>query len=140
MNKPLSLTWDLESIFPGGSHSPALDRHLKGAARDIEALNERLKAFVVPQDPSEPGPLAEIVDELQSTTRKLRQASAFVSCLLAQDVNDRQAPIVRARIDRLYADLYKAWTSVDEVVLGIDDDLWSKLLDAPGLRGGKRTP
>jgi len=41
--------------------------------------------------------------------------------------------VLRARVDRLGAELSKAWVAADALFLSIDDGLWTKLLDAPEL-------
>lgn len=133
MDQALSLVWELDSIFPGGSGSSALQEHLDRLDRRIASARERFPQIPAPKGPEEAGPIAEAVQELQEIHSALHQAQAFISCLLAQDTADRKAPVLRARTSRMGAELQNLWTVLDERFLAIDDELWSLLLQVEGL-------
>lgn len=54
MKQPLSLTWELESIFPGGSSSPKFEEFLKQLEADIETLRQQVAASVSRLIPNPP--------------------------------------------------------------------------------------
>ncbi|HEY3313886.1 MAG TPA: M3 family oligoendopeptidase [Bacillota bacterium] len=128
--KDLSRTWDLETIFPGGSRSPQLEAYLTAIEDDVRGLSKRVQAE----------PLAGAVewaaflDEVQVVMRRLRQSGAFVSCLNAQDVQDKQARIVGGRVKQLQAALATVLTRLDQRMLQVPQIYWDELLRSEALR------
>jgi len=130
---PLSLVWDLDSIFPGGSESQAFQAFLDALAADLETAKGRLEAAEPARRVADAAALAELVALLESLSSRLRQAGAFATCLVSQDTEDRKAPVLQARVRQMGASLAALWTQLDERLLAIDDALWRELLKAPGL-------
>lgn len=79
MKQPLSLTWELESIFPGGSSSPKFEEFLKQLEADIETLRQQVAASVSPADSESTKSLDAVIELLQSCSGRLIQASEFAS-------------------------------------------------------------
>lgn len=120
--------WDLERIFKGGSTSVELARHIEQLATDVEQLATRLAQLEAPQREAETEPLVQLVADLQELLRGLTEASAFSSCLLAQDVSDGEARVVAGRIRQLSATLNATLTTMDEKLVAMSDDVWAAFL------------
>jgi pepF/M3 family oligoendopeptidase len=73
-------------------------------------------------------------DTLQDAITRLIQAGAFCGCLSAQNVKDRQARILGARVTSLEASLSSVFTAVDKFALDVPDDEWEDLLGSPELK------
>src|SRR5690606_9759575 len=120
--------WNLEKIFPGGSRSEALKRHLDELAADIERFAAELPSTPVPASVEQLEPMAQVIRRMQDISQRLQEANAFCSCLVAQDVSDGQARIVAAQVRRLGAQLEAALTVLNEKLLAMSDEIWPAFL------------
>lgn len=94
MQQTYNPTWDLDVIFPGGSDSEAFRTYLKDIEKDKETFSAEVEAFTPEDGNVEEEQLTGVVNELESVMKKLREASAFISCLSAQDVTDEKASLL----------------------------------------------
>lgn len=124
MNKPLKQTWDLETIFPGGSQSTELAAFLTSLEKEVKELRGMVKTAIVPTDLKEAGTLEDILFSLENCWAKASEASAFIGCLAAQDINDKKAIQLSGRITTLFADLQSVATQFDNLLREVDDTLW----------------
>lgn len=134
MKRPLSQVWDLDSIFPGRSESQEFQAFLDALETEIQAAQKDVQDLQAPTGVEDAAPLARAIDTLQDLTSRLRQAGAFAVCLVSENTEDRKAPVLRARVSRMSADLQALWTALDERFLAIDDALWQQLLSQPGFK------
>ncbi|WP_054958220.1 M3 family oligoendopeptidase [Paenibacillus dakarensis] len=124
MNKPLQQTWDLESIFSGGSHSPEFAAFLSSLEKEMKELRTVVVGAKVPADLKGAESLEHILTKLESSAAKLSEAGSFVGCLAAQDQNDKKAIQLSGRVTTMYADLQSISTTFDNLLRGIDDTVW----------------
>ena len=75
--------------------------------------------------------LIEVVTHLERTVKQLRESSAFISCLSAQDVNDKHANLLVGKRSELGARLNTIRTNFEQILVSIDDDKWEHLLSHP---------
>lgn len=122
-------TWDLDVIFPGGSKSKEFYTYLQTLEGALDELGKLVQVF----NPNEHHTLSEdlikIVTQLESTMKKQREAFAFISCLSAQNVHDRQADLLVGRRNELNARLGSIKTKFDQKLVMINDTEWENLLD-----------
>ena len=130
MSEQLSRTWDLDSIFPGGSGSSEFAAFLVELAADIPAVAAKLDEA----HPTDATAWRARIDELQDLAQRLRHAGAFVSCLAAQDVHDHQARALSAKSRQLYADFASVLTRLDSMLVAIEPTDWQQLLASDQLR------
>ncbi len=117
-------TWDLESIFEGGSTSPALAGFLQQLSTDFADFSvDNLPDLTTETEPVWVG----AIQTLYGLGQNLRQAGAFVGCLVAQDVNDEKAMLLEATIDSLSATFGTHWTKLSAAFAGQNDDAWAHL-------------
>ena len=127
--KPYAQTWDLDVIFPGGSASPELARHLEAVAEDLEQLPALVDALPAPSGPDGAvGAWHEAVVRLQDVTARLREAGAFVGCLIAQDVKDERARLLSGRVAQMSASLNAVLIALGHRMLEIPDAAWQAML------------
>lgn len=94
MTQKLQPTWDLDVIFPGQSDSEALRQFVNELSEEIETVTEsvnNLEANGFGED------WEHVLKQIELITKKLREMGAFISCLSAQDVTDKQADIYVAK-------------------------------------------
>ncbi|PLR72711.1 M3 family oligoendopeptidase [Bacillus sp. UMB0728] len=128
-----SEVWDLDVFFEGGSSSGDFAVHIDQTKQLIDefiALTEGWQPSSAEQDQQT---LLNLIGKFESTTKKLRQAGAFVSCLEAQNMADSKANELRAAVTVLSAGFQNALTDFDEKLAGFSDEDWKQLLQADGL-------
>ncbi|MFD2613762.1 M3 family oligoendopeptidase [Paenibacillus gansuensis] len=126
MNKqPLKQTWNLDTIFPGGSESPAFAEFAEQMVRDIskfagmlESVNGRVKVQS----------LEEPIELMQSLSNRLREGSAYVECLTAENQNDRKAVLLSGKMRDTHAKFMSSLTQFDQLLTQVPDEDWEAFL------------
>lgn len=121
-------TWDLDVIFPGGSESEQFRTYLTTLEEALDELASIVDAFDPSEEKALSHELSEIVTKLELSMKKQREAFAFISCLSAQNVHDRQADLLVGRRNELNARMGSIKTSFDQKLVQITDDAWEELL------------
>lgn len=121
----LQQTWNLDSVFPGGADSAELSSFLEALQQDIQRLDQEVKGAKVPASLDEVSAIENILELYGSCFARIREASAFVSCLTAQNVNDKKASQISGRVMSLSAVLQSVKTQFDNLLRGMDDELWA---------------
>jgi len=125
-------TWNLDTLYAGGSSSEAFAAELAGMERDIEALKQELEA-VPAQGENTAGTTKSLGDwtkRIQSVLIRLRQSESFVSCLLAQQVKDTAALALNERVKTTAAKLNTVLTVYDEQLKLVPDEEWTSWLSS----------
>ncbi|MFD1736661.1 M3 family oligoendopeptidase [Bacillus salitolerans] len=119
--------WNLDTIFKGGSESSEFLSYVQNLELNLQNLNEKLESF-------QSSELSTLLQAVQEVMKQVKEASAFVSCLQAQDVTDKKAGEWRGKITTLFARFQTLLTKLDEHLLSIEDQEWRSLLDQNELR------
>lgn len=126
MNTPLNQTWDLESIFKGGSTSADFTAYLDTLEADARKLLQDVKVAKVPQTVLDTEELDSILELLQDCVARASEASSFVGCLSAQDQHDKEAVRLSARMNALFALLQTATTLYHNILGQTGDKVWER--------------
>jgi len=132
MERTYNLTWDLDTIFPGGSESKAFHTYVNNIKKDINELSELIEAFDPSADKID-SELVIVLEKLERITKKGREVSAFVSCLSAQNVKDEKANLLVGESSTLSAQLGAIRTKLDQKIVAIEETKWQALLTQPEL-------
>jgi len=124
----LNQTWNLDAIFSGGSASKALTTFLETLEKDTQTLYEQLQNSTVPQSFDHANDWLENLYAYEDLAQRLVEASAFTSCLRAQDMQDKQADILSNAIQNLYAQFKSCETFLDTQIATIPKATWDALL------------
>jgi pepF/M3 family oligoendopeptidase len=119
-------TWDLESIFPGGSDSEAFRAFLDRLKEDVRAFAETVERL-------KDAPAENIVpaaEAMADVSARLREAESFVACLGAQDMFDERVPVLTGQVKTLRASYDTALAYFYRRLADIPDEAWDALLDA----------
>src|SRR5690625_3396515 len=108
MQQTYNPTWDLEVIFPGGSASKQLHTYIDNIEKEIGNLAAAVEKFTT----NAPVTLEGIIDNLERTVKKLREAGAFISCLSAQNMKDEQADLLVGKGSELRSEERRVGKSV----------------------------
>lgn len=131
MQEGLKQVWNLETIFPGGSKSAELQDYIKQTTACLTELANHVKRFT--RKPSDTSVLSftELVKAIRSSRVHLGEISAFISCLTAQDVTDKNAKLLVSKRSSLGAEFQKMITDIDLALVQIPDTQWQQLLAEP---------
>lgn len=128
MLQGLSLTWDLEKIFPGGSQSEKLAAFLEDLQKELDELRSSITSAKAPQSLEEATSWSKRIDSIEAISKRLVEAGAFLGCLTAQNVKDERAKILYGRMQQFYAELNGMLTALDGQILEIPEVVWNALL------------
>lgn len=130
--KPIPMRWNLDTIYAGGSESPAFHTELTGLEHDIAELGRSLDE-AAKQEVAKASLLSWTV-QLQSILLRLRESESYVSCLLAQDVKDTKAAVLSDRVKSLAAAFTGVLSAYDAQLRLIDDVQWEGWMSEEELR------
>lgn len=131
MAKPLPLTWNLDTVFPGGSQSTELQTWLADLDSSISAFKADLASAKVPETAAELTALSDLLSRSQSIMLHLREAGAFIGCLTSQNVKDDPAKVLEGRFSQLSAGYYGSANQLDHLLLSLSDELFGALIAKP---------
>lgn len=118
------LTWNLDVIYEGGSASPAFAKELQGIEQDVAEFDRLVNA----EGSAEPASLTAMVALLQSITLRIRESSAFVECLLAQNMRDAKAAGLNDRVKTVMAKFDGVLTKFDSLLRTMEDSAFEAWL------------
>ena len=128
MANTYSEVWDLDVFFEGGSQSAEFESHLKATADAITGFQNEVAKWESGKNEDEGVILARLVEGFDGAARKLRQAGAFVSCLQAQNTEDKKAGQLRSNLTEMSASLNTALTVFDQKLAGFSTKVWEELV------------
>lgn len=128
MANTYSEVWDLDVFFEGGSSSAEFTDHLRTATESIAGFKQEVENWNPSDHVDESAHLTSLVEMFDGAARKVRQAGAFVSCLQAQNTEDKKANQLRANVTELSASLQNALTAFDQKLAGFSAEVWEGLV------------
>jgi oligoendopeptidase F len=126
-------TWDLDTLFPGGTKSPELQTKLQNINEEIQELHSLIHewSFVKSEGARS---LNAILSKRESTYNAVGQAGTFVK--MSQDANtkDEYANVVMGQVIDLYSKLENLSTVFTKKLVAISEQDWSNLIEEPELK------
>ncbi|HEY4602341.1 MAG TPA: M3 family oligoendopeptidase [Cerasibacillus sp.] len=132
-NEKYQPTWDLDVIFSGGSGSEAFKTYLQDIEEDINSLSEQVNKFHPSQEQTLEADMIKLVMIMDPLMKRMRDAFAYVSCLSAQDVNDKEASLLLTKRSDIRAKMDAVQTVWKQKLSEIDNERWVELLETPPL-------
>lgn len=121
-----SLNWDLDSIFSGGSDSPALNERLEQLEKQINTYYQSVNQW--DHSVSTNDELTTLIKQQETITEGFSQCNSYITALLSANVKDTKAKLLSGK---LYA-LLPRWQSADTILskkfAEISDNNWQTLL------------
>ncbi|MCG5105275.1 M3 family oligoendopeptidase [Oceanobacillus alkalisoli] len=130
--KEYNPTWDLDSLFTGGSASQEFRNYLNQIQTEIKQLEEQFITLEAKSDIFS-ATLTEFIKELEETLFKIREAGAFVSCLSAQDVMDEGAHTLVAECSALSASFNGVLTTFMQKLAEVPETEWQATIQHEAL-------
>ncbi|TMU84938.1 M3 family oligoendopeptidase [Bacillus sp. BHET2] len=120
--------WNLDVFFSGGSDSQEFRKHLDTLEKKKNDFADNALAFHPPQSAKDGDLVWSLIEEAKEVMLYLRQAGAFVSCLEAQNMNDRKADSLRGEVTSLSADFSSTFTKFQQQLADCTEEVWNELL------------
>jgi len=126
--KELDMTWDLESIFPGGSESKEYAQFRSDIKADLETARADIEKLPKQLDDANRGEWAAFIVRLQKLMSRIHHASAFSGCLISQNVKDVKGHQISGEMDVYVSQFNKVMVSLEAFAKAQSDGEWDKLL------------
>ncbi len=133
--KPTAPTWDIESVFPGGSKSEKFKKYFNEVKTDLKECKKLLDTLPETIDDSSVAAWEKTVLALQDNLEKLELCLAFTGCLVSQNVDDTEALSLDAAGNELYSEWEKLNSILQAKTLNQSDKQWELLLSREKLSG-----
>ncbi|WP_303753550.1 M3 family oligoendopeptidase [Enterococcus sp. S86.2] len=128
-----ALTWDLDSIFPGGSQSKELTGRMELLEEQLKDYQSKVKNFEV-KDRDITVNLAALLNLREKIANGFSQCSSFLNALMSADVTDVDAKIRYGKLTSLSPIFQLSETILAKKFTEISDQDWSNLLTSDALK------
>ena len=122
------LTWDLDSIFPGGSHSKELQDKLLVIEEDVKAYFNLNNSWEPASDKPYYQTFQTLIAHSEIITKAISQTASFINAVQSADVTNTHAPIVRNQIAQLSSQYAIIQTSVIKKLAAISEEDFGALI------------
>ncbi|TAA71767.1 M3 family oligoendopeptidase [Planococcus salinarum] len=126
--------WDLDVLFPGGSVSPELRVHMDNAVPKLDEFEKLSAKFEVPASADDAKSVAEVLEAVKDMMLHLRQSSAFIGCLMAQNTEDKKASLLQSESSNQSARFSSALQKIQQDLTKTDDAVWNALMEDKALK------
>ncbi|WP_428911510.1 M3 family oligoendopeptidase [Niallia sp. Krafla_26] len=126
-------TWDLDSIFPGGTKSKELQAKLHNTKEEIGKYQNHVKSWDVTET-IEAKVLQELLAQQERIEDGLGQCRTFVQMWHDAYMDDEYANVVMGQIMELWSELENLSTVFTKKIVAISDENWKTLLDDSELK------
>jgi len=122
-----SINWNLETIFPGGSQSEALQERLALLTEQITKYRTQVDGWTPGGEDTAAG-LADLLDLSATISQGFSQCGSFINALLSANVNDNQAKLLSGDLYAKLPALQAAQTVFSKKLTEISEDDWQTLM------------
>lgn len=120
-------TWDLDSIFPGGTTSAALNKKITSLNSSIEEYADDLREWYESTEHS-PATMKEILATHERIEKGIRQARTFIQMCHDAYMDDEHASVMMGKVMDLASEMQKLSTMFVKKLVAISDHDWQQLL------------
>ena len=131
---PPAPTWDLDSIFPGGSKSAEFKNHRAKVKKDLDELKKMLASLPSSIDDGSLQQWTDFILKLQAAAEATEFVISFSGCLSSQDVTDTEADGILAEGYLYWSQWEKLSTEFDALALAQTDEAWERLVTSQELQ------
>jgi len=125
-------TWDLETIFAGGTQSEEVQTKLSAVKEDIVLYADQLKRWNY--DPANgASTLAELLKQQEVIGKGLGQVGTFINMWRDAFMDDAHASVVKGQVMELGSEIQQLSTIFTKKLVAISDENWEKLLQDDAL-------
>ncbi|WOV82996.1 M3 family oligoendopeptidase [Sporosarcina jeotgali] len=126
-------TWDLESIFKGGTQSEEVQTQLASVKEDIARYADQLKAWDSDSG-TDASALQQLLKQQEVIGNSLGQVGTFINMWHDAFMNDEHASVVKGQVMELRSEIQQLSTIFTKKLVAISDNHWSNLLNDASLK------
>jgi oligoendopeptidase F len=126
-------TWDLDTIFPGGTKSPELQTKLHKIEGEIQEYQHLIQEWSFAEDKSA-DPLKRILQKQETIEKGLGQSGTFVQMWHDAYMNDEHANVVMGQVMDLSSRVENLSTLLTKRLVSISTEDWQTLLQDQELK------
>lgn len=120
-----SLRWNLDSIFKGGSKSPALHAALHHLKHQLQYFTQKFKQL---------SDIKTGVLHFQDLEGQCLDLQSFIECLLSQDVTDQEAVQLHSQITQLKASCESLAEQLNALLAQLPEPMFASLIVDPDIQ------
>ncbi|PIC96943.1 oligoendopeptidase [Sporosarcina sp. P26b] len=120
-------TWDLETIFAGGTQSEEVQTKLSAVKEDIVVYADQLKAWNY-EPANGASTLAELLKQQEVIGKGLGQVGTFINMWRDAFMDDAHASVVKGQVMELGSEIQQLSTIFTKKLVAISDENWGSLL------------
>ncbi len=132
--KSVSLTWDLDSLFPGGAGGSTFSAFRSELKSMIEQADTQLNKLPKTLNSDSATTWEEFIMLVQGIAARLEQGGAFAGCLISASVSDALAGQAHGEINDLRGLFLKSMTGFEALTADAADAEWNSFVERPALR------
>lgn len=122
-------TWDMDSVFPGGSNSTKFYEKLHRLTDDLADLDELVRNWQAKEDAPEFETFRKILNTREKLSKGIGESRTFMSGLASADINDQKARINLNTLSHLSKDLNNIFIILQKKIADISDSDFEKLIN-----------
>src|SRR5699024_7254759 len=122
-------TWDMESVFAGGSNSPAFHEKVSNLQEELKEFDECIHQWNTQEDAPDYKGLTTILSIRETLAKGIGESRTFVSGLASADVNDTIARTNLNVVTQLYTKLSNSLIVFKKKLTDIRDEDFKHLLE-----------
>ncbi|ANU16572.1 oligoendopeptidase [Planococcus maritimus] len=126
--------WELDNVFSGGSDSAELKTHLETTAEKLVEFEQASIQFAVPKQTDDAQRIAEFLEQTSDVSVDIRQAGAFIGCLMAQNTEDKKASLLQSEVGLMRSRFQSAFLKFKQALMETDPNVWTELLKTENLK------
>jgi len=134
---PAAPTWDLESIFPGGSKSEQFQKFREGVQKKIDTAKKLFKSLPLKISKDSSKKYVNFVSLLQEIYDDIELVISFSNCLSSQNVADNQADAIYSEGLQYASEWQKLRAQLEALSLKQTDKQWRLFANHPDLQSLK---
>ncbi|MGD6780960.1 M3 family oligoendopeptidase [Sutcliffiella horikoshii] len=128
-----SQVWNLDKLYPDGSASTQFLDHISHIESKVFSLEEGLNFFNTPKEINHSSKVADLIDNIGCIRINLSQANSYITCLLAQNPQDQNAPTLKGKTSSISARFDAGLKKLQKILVKTDHHLWEDMLDTADL-------
>jgi oligoendopeptidase F len=121
-------TWDLDSVFPGGSQSKEYEIFRDKIKKDLKSLVAKFCKMPPKLNSANRAKWVAYIVSIQDFWNRLSQARSFAHCLVSQNVNDDKAHQIVGELDISRSELEKLMVLLEAFAKNQSDKEWGKFV------------
>lgn len=126
-----SLTWDLESIFAGGSQSDELKTRMDQLDQENKLFQTQVAQWEAETDAPLFSAFVELFGQAETIQKGLAQCFSFVVGIQSANVNDKYAKTVLGKLYEISTDYHNVLNPMMKKVATISEKNWAALKETP---------